>query len=60
LRLAEKAPYQGSTMSDEELKADLGRLRAENAALKKGASSADWLFFDKAYAQKVLMNRRSL
>jgi hypothetical protein len=31
--------YQGSTMSDEELKAELGRLRAENAALKKGASS---------------------
>ena len=26
-------------MSDEELKAELGRLRAENAALKKGASS---------------------
>jgi hypothetical protein len=26
-------------MSDEELKAELGRLRAENAALKKEASS---------------------
>jgi hypothetical protein len=29
-----------STMSDEELKAELERLRNENAALKKGASSA--------------------
>jgi hypothetical protein len=29
----------GGTMSDEELKAELERLRNENAALKKGASS---------------------
>src|SRR5262249_1177592 len=29
----------GSTMSDEELKAELERLRNENTALKKGASS---------------------
>jgi hypothetical protein len=29
----------GSTMSDEELKAELARLRNENAALKKGTSS---------------------
>jgi hypothetical protein len=29
----------GSTMSDEELKAELARLRTENAALKKGTSS---------------------
>ena len=29
-----------STMSDEELKAELERLRNENAALKKGASSS--------------------
>jgi hypothetical protein len=28
-------------MSDEELKAELERLRNENAALKKGASSSD-------------------
>jgi hypothetical protein len=29
---------QGGTMSDEEMKAELERLRGENAALKKGAS----------------------
>src|SRR5262249_26787782 len=29
----------GNTMSDEEVKAELERLRNENAALKKGASS---------------------
>jgi hypothetical protein len=29
----------GSTMSDEGMKAELERLRNENAALKKGASS---------------------
>jgi hypothetical protein len=29
----------GNTMSDEELKTELERLRNENAALKKGASS---------------------
>ena len=28
-------------MSDEELKAELGRLRNENAALKKGSASSD-------------------
>ncbi len=31
---------QGKAMSDEDLKAELERLRNENAALKKGASSA--------------------
>ena len=30
---------KGSTMSDEELKTELERLRNENAALKKGAST---------------------
>jgi len=30
---------QGGTMSDEEMKAELERLRNENAALKKGAST---------------------
>jgi hypothetical protein len=29
----------GKTMSDEQMKAELERLRSENAALKKGASS---------------------
>ncbi|MEO8767851.1 MAG: hypothetical protein ABI363_05860 [Nitrosospira sp.] len=29
----------GGTMSDEEMKAELERLRSENAALKKGAST---------------------
>ncbi len=31
---------QGKAVSDEDLKAELERLRNENAALKKGASSA--------------------
>jgi hypothetical protein len=31
---------KGSAMSDEEMKAELERLRSENAALKKGASSS--------------------
>src|SRR3954467_7030446 len=32
-------PANGNPMSDEELKAELERLRSENAALKKGAST---------------------
>jgi hypothetical protein len=33
------SPRLGTPMSDEEMKAELDRLRSENAALKKGASS---------------------
>jgi hypothetical protein len=39
-RLAENAlVYQGVTMSDDDLKKELERLRNENAALKKGAAT---------------------
>jgi hypothetical protein len=34
------ARQAGKAMSDEEMKAELDRLRSENAALKKGASSS--------------------
>jgi hypothetical protein len=40
-------------MSDEELKAELGRLRNENAALKKGASSGNRLMVSENGAVSV-------
>ena len=37
-RVVSYASEKGSAMSDEDMKAELERLRSENAALKKGAS----------------------